>query len=616
MTVTRVGDLRPSQLLWSFGTGSLVDLPNFSVVVLGLDDWEESRCLPVNEERLLMAVRSRLGPQVQALMSPPISPESEGRFNPFAPEARIGVPVAPFPEWLRCPVCQTLAPISSGLFQLKDNPHRPDLVQYVHTTCTRAKGRPPTAVPARFMLACAAGHLDEFPWRPFVHRGSSGCRGQLKFYEVGASLETANLMVECAECGAKRSMVEAFGEDGTRGLPRCRGRHPHLRGYSTGCTEDPRAILLGASNSWFSETLSVLSVPTRAGQLDQLVDDHWQPILATVTSLEVLKAFRQARQLPMFVEFRDDEIWTAIQAKKERESGHSAGAHEEELDLKGPEWDVFANPDPALESPDFKLERIAPPDDLSDVLEAVVLGHRLREVSALTGFTRLQAPGEIGGNGPATRRAPLSNDRPRWVPATAVKGEGIFLQFKWEAVSKWLEGSAVQNRTSMLERGHRDWRGKRQLEPTGAGFPGALYVMLHSLAHAFMNELAMECGYNAASIRERIYAAVPGGDDRRAGILVYTAAPDSEGTLGGLVSLGAPEELSRLLGQALERAKLCASDPLCSEHDPRTDGSLHGAACHACMFSPETSCEAGNRYLDRALLVRTFRTEDAAFFAD
>jgi hypothetical protein len=130
-----------------------------------------------------------------------------------------------------------------------------------------------------------------------------------------------------------------------------------------------------------------------------------------------------------------------------------------------------------------------------------------------------------------------------------------------------------------------------------------------------IRELALECGYNAASIRERVYAEVEGGKDQ-AGILIYTAAADSDGTLGGLVELGKPDNLGRLLRQSLDRARVCASDPLCAEHDPTKDQSLHGAACHACSFVSETSCERGNRYLDRALVVATLEVADAAFFEE
>jgi hypothetical protein len=143
-----------------------------------------------------------------------------------------------------------------------------------------------------------------------------------------------------------------------------------------------------------------------------------------------------------------------------------------------------------------------------------------------------------------------------------------------------------------------------------------LYVLLHSFAHIFIRELALESGYSAASVRERIYAAGHGEAPDVAGVLVYTAAPDSHGTLGGLVELGKPENLGRLIQQALERARICASDPLCAEHVPTHDRSLHGAACHACSFVAETSCEIGNRYLDRSLLVPTLAGSELAFFGE
>jgi len=133
-----------------------------------------------------------------------------------------------------------------------------------------------------------------------------------------------------------------------------------------------------------------------------------------------------------------------------------------------------------------------------------------------------------------------------------------------------------------------------------------------------MRQIALECGYTAASLRERIYSSSPDNEDQdpMAGVLIYTGAADSEGTLGGLVNLGTPETLGRHIDHALEQMRLCASDPLCAEHHPLQDGSpvLHGAACHACAFAPETSCERGNKYLDRTTLVRTFDNSHTPFF--
>ena len=163
---------------------------------------------------------------------------------------------------------------------------------------------------------------------------------------------------------------------------------------------------------------------------------------------------------------------------------------------------------------------------------------------------------------------------------------------------------------------HSKWRQTRHIEPPEDGFPGMRYILIHTFAHALMRQLALESGYSAASIRERIYAR-PGKRDSEpmAGLLIYTSAPDSEGTLGGLVNLGRTENLERHIAAALEAARLCASDPLCAEHLPSQAGrTLHAAACHACLFASETSCERGNRYLDRSLLIQTVERDDLAFF--
>jgi hypothetical protein len=114
--------------------------------------------------------------------------------------------------------------------------------------------------------------------------------------------------------------------------------------------------------------------------------------------------------------------------------------------------------------------------------------------------------------------------------------------------------------------------------------------------------VALECGYSVASLAERIYYNLDG--EPAAGLLIYTSAPDSEGTLGGLVALGERERFGELFTAAIEGARWCSSDPLCAEREPRDpEEFIHGAACHACLFLSETTCERGNRFLDRSLVV-------------
>ena len=96
---TPVGELRPSQLLHTFGIGAIVDLPHISAMVMGIDDWRTEGVTPLQEERLLREVQRRLGDQVVALLPPPTtSDEREGFFRPFEDTNLVGVPLAPFPR--------------------------------------------------------------------------------------------------------------------------------------------------------------------------------------------------------------------------------------------------------------------------------------------------------------------------------------------------------------------------------------------------------------------------------------------------------------------------------------------------------------------------------------
>jgi hypothetical protein len=559
---------------------------------------------------LLKAVRTMLGEQVQKLLLPPIEPE-QPVTGPLAGPP-VGVPVAAFPQWFRCPHCERIAPKSSGLFQLKTDPYRPDRARYVHINCTKS-GAPPTVLPARFQIACARGHIDDFPWLAFVHKVASACNGPLKLLKMGSSDEAVDLLVRCESCGAQRVMGDAFGES-TKQDPVfiCRGRRPHLRDFEAeGCAEHAQTILLGASNAWFAISLSALSIPRSVDRLAQRVEEHWT-VLQHLAQRDFVPPARAMGNLRGFEDYTDDAVWEAILA-------HRSGARgsDEEVDLRTPEWQVFIASDPARNSRDFLLRKVDAPRGFERWFEKVVMVERLREVRALTGFTRIDSPGDYADPTeiPRSLVAPISRRRTSWAPVSEVRGEGLFLQFREEALARWLRATSVRDREFFAA--HRAWRITRRIPDADAGYPGLRYVVIHSLAHALMREMAIEAGYSAASIRERIYAiSGTGRGDAQAGVLLYTAAPDSEGTLGGLVALGDPARLGALMRRALEAITLCSSDPLCAEHAPRQDGvaSLHGAACHACQFVAETSCERGNKYLDRSVLVRTLGSSFPAFF--
>jgi len=609
----KLGEVRPTQVLFSYGVGAIIDLPHLSAIILGLSEWQETMAEEVAEPRLLAAVRRAAGNSVRSLRLPPRPPDEAG-----GEDMLVGIPATPFPRWLICPNCRVMGTAEQGLFKLSSNPWDPRKNFFFHESCAKTTGgrKPSPAIPARFLIACEDGHIDDFPWAYYVHDGATDCDARLRFDEIGTSGEAADIFVKCLTCDRSKNMAHAFSEDARAHLPRCRGFHPHLRQFQTGgCDRPASAMLLGASNSWFPIPISALTIPARNGALSEAVKKHWQ-YLKNVDSVDIIKVLRTAlaEQLRSLKQLSDEDLFEEIQRQRFESEGDG-----DPVDIKIPEWDMFTNPDPTRMDSDFRLRESQVPTAFKDQIEKIVLVERLREVRALIGFTRVDTPEETGDQTTQeVRRAPLTRGTLDWVPASVVRGEGIFIQFKESSIQAWLKGkkAALKNRDDALRLAHRRWRQARRIEPFDDGYPGLRLTLIHTLSHALMRELALECGYSTASIRERIYSRDPGdGQEPFAGILLYTATPDSEGTLGGLVAQGEPERLGSLLEACLDRLKLCSSDPFCSEHlGGATSSAIHGAACHACAFAAETSCEHGNRYLDRSLLVETVTSDGAEFF--
>lgn len=616
---SRVGSVRPNGLLYSAGIGALVDLPHLSVIVKGLEYWDyknaDTRLL--SEPRLLQRVRQVVGSHVRELRPPPFKEAATSGAD--AEAARVGVPVAPFPRWMRCTRCGLLAGINADgnrPFVLENRiVVRPDRARFVHPECpevapAKRRAQPPTAIPARFVLVCQGGHLDDFPYDDYTHRGavcSASPEGRLTLNDPGSSMGS-HITIRCS-CGVRRTLQDALRHHRVPDqglLPSCRGRHPHLGMFDEVCDAPVRAMVLGASNQWFGLVESALYIPNAMGELERRAEEAWE-LLREVTSREVLEYALKTPDLRHLAQDHDtDDLWRVIDRRRQEEA---AAAPSEAIDLRAGEYEVLCDPARAGADPDFTAAQVQPPRRWRHLIDRVVRVDRLRETKALVGFTRVEAP--EWGQVETDRRAPISRGKPEWIPAATTHGEGIFVVLRPELVRAWEEKTSESRRVRSLRRAYGRWRRNRNLPGTGdERWPGDRYLLLHTLSHLFIREIALECGYSAASIRERLYF-----DQSReeAGMLLYTAATDSEGTLGGLVRLADGAELDRIIDQMLESARRCSSDPLCADHLPGpASDSLHGAACHACLFASETTCENGNRFLDRNFVVTLDDREDAA----
>jgi hypothetical protein len=388
----------------------------------------------------------------------------------------------------------------------------------------------------------------------------------------------------------------------------------HL-GTQEECDETPEAIHLGASNLYFPLTVSVLALAEKhtITDLDALVKQHWDQmeIVHTVEDAKNLIRFGGIKELK---ETTAEELFDAVERIRSEEPVRRLA------ELREEEYRLLASLNPSLESTRLAAERV---DELGPFLQtyfdSIALVTRLTEFSALVGFTRVEYAGDLSDfdSVDPDRLVPLMPpDKPKkWVPGAENKGEGIFLRLAEKQLQKWEKSQAVGQRMLALKVAFDAY--KRERPWMKIEFPPARYVALHTLSHVLMRELAIMCGYSSTSLRERIYCRAPGeGADPMAGILIYTASPDSEGTLGGLVALGRPRAFEPILRSALERTRICSSDPICSHREIEKESKLHGAVCHSCGFVAETSCERANWFLDRAFLVDTLGASGLAYFSD
>ncbi|HEY5857372.1 MAG TPA: DUF1998 domain-containing protein [Aldersonia sp.] len=592
---TRIGNIRPSHLVSTAGIGAVVDLPSMSVVVRGTDSWSAVRQEVLHEPRLLEQVRRALGDQVVALKTAPWDPDADDD-----PWTRVGVPVAPFPGWVRCPACFRLGPLhGSDQFGVYHKwGRRPDLAKIVHTGCgrqttTREKNKR-ACVPARFLVTCQRGHLDDFPYFEFVHAtgGRPPCgEPKLKMRDSASTLQPL-VTISCESCGARANIQKASGRDGSANLPRCRGRHPHLQTFEP-CGQPVRMIVLGASNLWFSVTASALHLP-QAGGIDEIIDQNWS-LLEHLPREVVPQIIAGMEQLRGLRDVPADQLGQAIEKRRDR-----ADVRQPDTDLLDAEWDLLSRPTTEKQDEDFRaVPNDEVPNGYANLIDQVVRVSRLREVQALAGFTRLSAP-ERGDLQPRNL-VRLRNGPANWVPAVEQRGEGIFLEFHEGRLRDWEAKAGGSPRIEALRAAHTAAKIAVGEDPQ-LHLRVLRFLLVHTLSHVLIRQVSLECGYSSASIRERLYLGRPGAPT--AGLLLSTAASDSEGTLGGLVSLGETKHLKRLLDAAMHDAQRCSSDPLCNEHTPtRESPSLHLAACHACLFVSETSCETNNKWLDRGVLV-------------
>ncbi len=567
----KLGELRPNQIITTFGPGAIVDAVKDSVTVLDTNYWAD-KGKKIIDGRLA----SYLG--VDCFYMPRTSHTGD-------------IPVVTFPYMH---VCSNLK--CGRLFDARDN-FQLDRYLKFGVTCPNCQHN---AYPARFITICENGHMDDFPWRWWVHKGNTTCNGEMRMYSTGNTSTLADMYVECS-CGAKRSMSGATQKENFEGLS-CSGHHafrPNVKNKK--CDKAIIPSQRGASNVYFAVNRSAISIPPWINPLYNLIDEHLHDI-------ELAKKLMGEDGVSKIY-----EMYFAAYTRQEFDEALARRLNNitEFKEIKQMEYDAITHhSDPAYASnkKHFKAEEDELPSYLKEYFSRIIRITRLREVRVLLGFTRVDAPDPDADADEQTNVVLLNKSKTeRWLPAAEVHGEGIFIEFNKQTIENWISNN-VKDISLKYEECYKEFCNTKGWKVNV--LRNAAYVLMHTFSHLMIKEMSMSSGYSSSAIRERIYFG-----EKMAGVLLYTGSADKEGSLGGLVELGYVTKLVSLMRDAFQEALLCTNDPECMNNMPAGNNS-NGAACHSCCMISETACENGNRMLDRGLVVPIVGRENEAYFKE
>lgn len=614
--MTQFKPLRRSKLVTPFGVGAIVNFPNSeSLMTCGLDVWPFALedCpseMRITEERL----QQRLG--VDHFRFPPeFKEKGAGVENPF-----LKIPFVRFPRWHYCPRCGAMEQLS--IYGLKQSCKGPKLAQM---SCeSLSVKRRPTLIPVRFICVCEQGHIEDFPFMEWVHREQpiqANCQLRLRAGRSASSL--SGITVNCT-CGAWKTMAGAFNKHSLQKITDCSGQRPWLGEIgkrAKHCGNELRVVQRGASNVYFPTIRSSIYLPKWSQQEDRKLIDIWE------SNREGLIRTRVDGQLNRSVfEFVASKYKVAVEkllevAQKALDAEAAIVSDITEVEdgeteerYRKAEYDAILSGSGG-DNQEFSVV-LKDIEDYGEIIQSyfkrICLLHKLRETRALVGFSRLLPE---DGRTLRQKKADMALSKQiNWLPAIVVKGEGIFFEFDEIHLDTWLRNKEVSNRTSKLIYSLNQSRLRRGLPIVERNKNFSRFILLHTFAHILINQFSFECGYGSSALRERIYCNIE-TDQSMNGILIYTASGDSEGSLGGLVRQGNPGYLENIVASALYSAQWCSSDPVCMESQGQGPDSCNLAACHSCCLLPETSCEHGNRVLDRALVVGSLESPESGYFS-
>ena len=593
--------VRLSHLLRDCSVGAIVRGSDSLMVVQDTRAWDRPGSDPLEREiRYVDRVRSALDIK-ELLCAPPRAVERDGTVTGWIPALR-------FPTWMRCQRCGLMhsAPWRKGPSKAENGSH-PDMTNPREPRkCEECGG---TLEQTPWVLIHEEGYLADVPWHDLAHRYSHNPEQRQcapDWSRPYLTLEETNQdrRLRCNRCNSQ-TIFSTTMVTRTK-FPSRAWQQPWLR---EPLVQPPGTeawiVEINDVRVHYPETRTALVIPPESRIRQGTVTDRLYGSTRSQQSVQNARnpLARRAAVNRLADDFRctPEEIERAL---RNINNGYPLyGRSITGTDLLADEYQALTGEIPDLRvDEDFvtkhhtkswkELGRTVDSAAARHVIRAVsglVAVDRLKEIMALIGFRR------AGGD---NTTPPDITGKTGWLPALELYGEGIFFTLNEDMLRRWEAGEAIRARAEAFRERYQRRAG---LSSTGWDIDvSPRFLLCHTLAHLIIRELDAGAGYPAASLKERIYCAT--GDEPMAGILIYVAVPDEEGSLGGLMELAQPHRFLRLLTRAFESAAWCSLDPVCCEQEGHGPDLLNGAACHACVLVPETSCNHENILLDRVFV--------------
>lgn len=594
-----------SKLISNYGgIGSVIDTIDCSIIIESFDNWhypsyfdKELNQYIIIDDRLLNRLKARF-PLLKQIVSIP----TEDGFD-VQPQANI------FPKWFYCPRCKRFMHYSDWKNHWQDRNN-------FNIQCFNPECKGEHLEQVRFVMTCDNGHIQDLPWNfwnnrkpvdetkdsaasdeenspKIVLKYEKCCEEQQLIYEISnENTDLSGIRIKCKKCGKSESLKGIFNFQ-----QKCSGQKYWL-GFQNGsfvkeeCDEKTTVKIKSSNSIYYANSLSSLWIPEKQSleldidlrtEIDAIINDpDFEP-----KDLEKF-ARRNGVDIQLINNYLDnhtDEYVTELLYRKS-------------------EYEYFIT----KQQPEDKKIRFRQIEVKNQLLgfEKLVKIDKLKKTTVQTSFTRnepidvdsiLVGDTEYVKNYNVKRQSLSKNNfETRVLPAVESYGEGILFILDKKLLNEWESNELIINRANIIKQHglSSEWK-SHQIE---AARITPRKILIHTLAHLLIREFEYICGYPMSSLQERLYV-----DNTMNGFLI-SAYDGTDGYLGGLSKLcNNIENLNKIIQSALNRAKNCSLDPICYESEGQGIAQLNLAACHSCTLLPETSCEHGNLFLDRKLVV-------------